>query len=94
MHKILSNHNMLSQKELIFQDVFETALDHGTFDMVEELYEYLNLCNIKGNSALDNIFFNAIRKHNEILNLLESQRLKRSKLHDNQEENKQPRIII
>lgn len=60
----------VNQKELILQDVFETVLDHGTFKMVEELYEYLNLCNIKGNAALDNIFFNAIRKHNELLDLM------------------------
>jgi len=37
--------------------------------MINELYEYLNLLNIKGNAKLDNIFFNAIRKHNELLDL-------------------------
>lgn len=69
MHKLLMLHN-INQKELILQDVFETVLDHGTFKMIEELYEYLNLCKIKGNAALDNIFFNAIRKHNELLDIM------------------------
>lgn len=68
MHKILIIHN-INQKELILQDVFQTVLDHGSFKMIEELYEFINFLNIKGNSALDNIFFNAIRKHNEIIDL-------------------------
>ena len=68
MHKVFIIHN-LNQKQLILQDVFQTVLDHGTFKMIEELYEFINFLNIKGNSALDNIFFNAIRKHNEIIDL-------------------------
>ena len=69
MHKLLMKYK-IEEKELIMQDVFETVLEHGTFKMVEELYEYLNLWEIKGNAMLDNIFFNAIRKHNEILDLM------------------------
>ena len=68
MHKTLIIHN-INQKELVLQDVFQTVLDHGSFKMIEELYEFINFLNIKGNSALDNIFFNAIRKHNEIIDL-------------------------
>ena len=60
----------IGQSDLILQDLFETILEHGTFKMVEELYEFLNLCKINGSAALDNIFFNAIRKHNEILDLM------------------------
>ena len=50
--------------------------------MIEELYELLKLLNIKGNATIDNIFFNAIRKHNEIIDL-------QSKLLINEEEEKQ-----
>jgi len=70
MHRMFMKHH-ISQKEFILQDVFETVLDHGTFKMIEELYEYLNLCKIQSNAFLDNIFFNAIRKHNEILELIQ-----------------------
>lgn len=59
----------LNEKLLVLEDVFETVLDHGTFSMIQELYQYLSFCKIQGNAALDNIFFNAIRKHNELIDL-------------------------
>ena len=68
LHSLLVVHN-INQKELILQDVFQTVLDYGTFKMIEELYELIKLLNIKGNSTLDNIFFNAIRKHNELIDI-------------------------
>ena len=69
IHKMIHTYE-IKNRDLILQDVFETILEHGTFKMIEELYEYLNLYGIKGNSKIDNIFFNAIRKHNEILELV------------------------
>lgn len=68
IHTLFQKHK-ISQKHLILQDVFETVLEHGNFKMINELYEYLNLTRIQGNVVLDNIFYNAVRKHNELLDL-------------------------
>ncbi|CAI2375139.1 unnamed protein product [Moneuplotes crassus] len=70
----------IQSKNLILEDLFETILEHGRFDMIEELYEFMRLLNIKGNAKLDHIFFNAIRKHNEILDLKKQEKTIREDL--------------